>query len=121
MTSLIPRIPEQDIEDGRLLIQAGRSWLTLTEEDIERGARAVARDCTYRNEIARCALRYAEEIRNPDLLYALRDARDRLNSKPCPCGRNRTTQNNYNMYVGSMPAPQPWVRPVETAGEQDDV
>jgi hypothetical protein len=104
MTSLIPRIPEQDIEDGRLLIQAGRSWLTLTEEDIERGARAVVRDCTYRNEIARCALRYAEEIRNPDLLYALRDARDRLNSKPCPCGQVTITININDVSPGEAAA-----------------
>lgn len=87
MTSLIPYIPRQDMEDGRMLIIAGRSWLDLTSEDIERGARAVVRDCTYRAEIARCALRYAEEIGDGHLLTLLRQARDRLNAKRCVCGK----------------------------------
>lgn len=62
-------------EHARLLITNGRAWLPLTEEDIERGARAVERDPYYRNEIVRCALLHAQEIGNPDnLIDRVRDA-----------------------------------------------
>ena len=83
------RITEDQMEHGRLLIIAGRNWLTLTDEDVDRGARAVVRDCCYRAEIGRCAIRYAEDIRNPNLKTALREAWDALNTTPCACGRTR--------------------------------
>lgn len=85
MTDISP----EDMERGSLLIVAGRNWLTLTESDIERGARAVVRDCCYRDEIGRSAIRYAEEIANPYLKAELRQAWDALNKVACPCGRTR--------------------------------
>jgi hypothetical protein len=44
-----------------LLIKQGRRWLTLTDEDIQRGARAVISDPHYRTEIWRDARLHSEE------------------------------------------------------------
>jgi hypothetical protein len=57
----------EDIENftteqaGEILIRQGRIWLKLTEEDVERGARAITRDPHYREEIWRSAVRHSEE------------------------------------------------------------
>jgi uncharacterized protein YecT (DUF1311 family) len=65
-------------EYGRLLIRNGRAWLTLTDSDVERGMNAVVRDPMYRDEIALCALKHAEEIGDSVLRAALCEAWDWL-------------------------------------------
>lgn len=80
-------IPFEAMEQGRLLIRNGRAWLKLTDEDVERGARAIVRDCTYRAEVARSAVRRAIDIEDPVLEAACREAWDRLDETPCVCTR----------------------------------
>jgi hypothetical protein len=46
---------------AELLITQGRHWLSLTERDIHRGARAVMADPRYRTKIWDCARRHSEE------------------------------------------------------------
>lgn len=65
-----PPIPDEDMEFGRTLIVNGRNWLHLTNEDVDRGARAVVRDRQYRADVARHAIRYAYNIENPALAAA---------------------------------------------------
>lgn len=48
---------DSPMEAGRFLIRLGRHWLPLTDEDVERGARAVVNDPIYRTEIRNDALR----------------------------------------------------------------
>jgi hypothetical protein len=55
------------MDAARFLVRHGRSWLDLTDEDVERGARAIDTDPTYRNEIARDALAHAAEVGPPSL------------------------------------------------------
>lgn len=69
---------DDDMDRGRLLIRNGRSWLKLTEADIERGAKAVVSDPHYRAEIARSAVRHAAEIGDLDLGAAVTEAWARL-------------------------------------------
>ena len=77
----------EDMEAGRLLIRNGRAWLNLSDEDVDRGARAVVRDCVYREEIGRSAVRRAYDIEDPALEAACREAWDRLDETPCVCAR----------------------------------
>lgn len=66
---------------ARLLIQQGRAWLTLTESDIERGARAVKNDPYYRKEIAHSARLHASYV-GPQLLQRVIAATGLLDGKP---------------------------------------
>ena len=54
-------IPFEMMEAARLLVRHGRYWLDLTDDDIERGARAVARSSEYRAELARTAIVHAND------------------------------------------------------------
>lgn len=83
-------IPFEVMESARLLMRNGRAWLSLTTADIERGAIAIVRDPHYRDEIALCAHRHAEEVGDPVLLAMVREAWDRLDtrdggSRRCSC------------------------------------
>jgi hypothetical protein len=53
-------------EGARLIVRNGRAWLKLTDEDVERGARAIERDPYYRAELYRSAVLHARETGNPD-------------------------------------------------------
>lgn len=55
------------LDGARLIVRNGRAWIELTEEDVERGARAVVSDPTYRDELTRCALRHVDEEDDIDL------------------------------------------------------
>ena len=91
----------EDMECGRLLIRNGRAWLKLTDEDVERGAWAVVRDCTYRAEIARSAIRRAHDIEDPVLVAALTEAWERLNETPCVCTRTNGSNAPHASASGS--------------------
>lgn len=69
------------MEYARLLVRNGRSWLPLTEADIERGARAIVSDPHYRAEIARSAWRRADDIGDEVLKAAVCEAWDRLDER----------------------------------------
>ena len=66
------------MECGRLLIRNGRAWLTLSDEDIERGARAVVTDPRYREEIVHSAILHAHETADATLTQAVCDAANYL-------------------------------------------
>lgn len=59
--SAIVPIPFHMMEAARRLVRHGRYWLDLTDEDIERGARAVALSPAYRAELARTAIVHAND------------------------------------------------------------
>ena len=57
-------IPFEMMEAARLLVRHGRYWLDLTDDDIERGARAVALSPAYRAELARTGIVHANDQRD---------------------------------------------------------
>ena len=57
-------IPFALMEAARLLVRHGRYWLDLTDDDIERGARAVALSPAYRAELARTGIVHANDQRD---------------------------------------------------------
>lgn len=59
--SAIIHIPFEQMEQARLLVRHGRYWLDLTDEDVERGARAVALSPAYRAELARTGIVHAND------------------------------------------------------------
>ena len=66
------------MEAARLLIRVGRSWLRLTLSDVERGARAVATDPVYGEEICSNARRTAEGWAHLAITHAVEDAIGRV-------------------------------------------
>jgi hypothetical protein len=65
---------EERTEAARLLIRMGRSWLRLSAEDVERGARAVALDPHYGAEIASSALCTVDGWGHPPMTDAVKAA-----------------------------------------------
>ena len=56
------RAAMSDLLDGaRLIVRNGRAWLPLTDEDVDRAARAIVGDPIYREELTRSALRHTDE------------------------------------------------------------
>lgn len=68
----------EDMERGRLLIRHGRAWVSISPDDIDRGAMAVVRSPQYRDEIARAAIQHATEISDVVLAAACAEAWDDL-------------------------------------------
>lgn len=75
------RAEKVPMEQARLLVRHGRWWLTLTDADIERGARAIVLDPHYRAEMARDAHRRADNLGDPVLVAAVDEAWDRLDER----------------------------------------
>ncbi len=71
---LHPMVPASRHDAARLLIVQGRSWLALSETDIERGAKAIKLDPVYRREIVRDAMSRCCEANAPGLLERVRAA-----------------------------------------------
>lgn len=71
-------------EAGRCIIRWGRLGAWHSGTDIERGATAVRHDPSYRSEVFRDALNYADT--RPDLRRRLIEARDLLGAQPLPWG-----------------------------------
>lgn len=72
------------MEYGRVLIRNGRHWLNLTDQEIEHGARCVARDPIYRDEVGGTAWRHVTETGDAVAQAIVAEAWDRLNE---PSGR----------------------------------
>lgn len=81
-TGITPTTQPDAMECGRILIRcaalAGRWGHSLSETDLERGAKAVVSDPYYRSDIAGVAQRWASDKGSVDDVRMVRDALDQL-------------------------------------------